>query len=114
VVYQEEADQFESYGQIQFFLLHQPPCSHRPLHPCQLCEGTPFAVIWKLEPEPSVQFADSESEITLNHIQAVKKPQEENVQVIEVSSVREKCVYVELQGISHAYISKFPNFMETD
>ena len=50
VVYKEKADQFESYGQIQFFLLHQPPCSHRPLHPCQLCEGTPFAVIWKLEP----------------------------------------------------------------
>ena len=74
VVYQEEADQCESYGQIQFFLLHQPPCSHRPLRPCELCKETPFAVIWKLEPEPSVQFADSESEITLKHIQAVKKP----------------------------------------
>ena len=73
VLYKEEADQFESYGQIQFFLLDQPPCSHRPLHPCQLCEGTPFGVIWKLEPEPAVQFADNESEITLNHIQAVKK-----------------------------------------
>ena len=43
--------------------------------PCELCKETPFAVIWKLEPEPSVQFADSESEITLKHIQAVKKPQ---------------------------------------
>jgi len=39
---------------------------------------------------------------------------EENLQVIDISSVREKCVYVEFQGISHAYISKFPNFMETD
>lgn len=71
VVYQEEADQFESYGQIQFFLLHQPPCSHRPSH-------TPVNSVrehlLKLEPEPSVQFADSESEMTLNNIQAVKKP----------------------------------------
>ena len=30
---------------------------------------------------------------------------EENLQVIDISSVREKCVYVEFQGISNAYIS---------
>ena len=74
VVYKEKADQGDSYGQIQFFLLHQPPCTHGPLHTCQLCRGTPFAVIWKLEPDQSVQLADCESEITLRDIQAVKLP----------------------------------------
>ena len=32
--------------------------------------------------------------------------------VIEINSMREKCVYVEFQGISHAYISKFPNVID--
>jgi len=74
VVFKESGDQLESYGQIQFYLLHQPPCSHPPFHTCACCKATPFAVIWRLEPEGSVQFADCESDITLNHIQAVKKP----------------------------------------
>ena len=39
---------------------------------------------------------------------------EDAVQVISISSVTEKCVYLEFQGISHAYISKFPNLIETD
>ncbi|KAJ7373292.1 hypothetical protein OS493_012883 [Desmophyllum pertusum] len=116
VVYKKREDQVEYYGQIQFFLLHQPPpCEHGPLHlSCQSCKETSLAVIWRLEPEITVQFADCESEITVNHIQAVKKPRADNVEVIDVSSVKEKCVYVEFQGISHAYISKFPNFIETD
>lgn len=74
VAYRERMDQPESFGQIQFFLLHRPPCTHQLPHFCQLCKETPFAVIYRLEPEETVQFADCESEITLNHIQAVKKP----------------------------------------
>ena len=57
------------------FILHQPPCCHRIAHSCQLCEPTPFAVIQKLEQEASAQFVDPESDIAVNHIQAVKTPQ---------------------------------------
>ena len=73
VAYKEKGDQAESFGQVQFFLLHQPPCVHGPLHVCQLCKEKAFAVIWRLEPERAVQFTDQESAITLNHIQAIKK-----------------------------------------
>ena len=65
----------ESYGQVQFFLLHQPHCHHGKEHSCEFCKAAPFAVIHRLEPEMSLQFADPESDITVNHIQAVKKPQ---------------------------------------
>ena len=74
VVYNKQPGQVESYGQVQFFLLHEPPCSHRIVRSCQLCKPAPFAVIQRLEPEASIQFVDPESNITVNHIQAVKKP----------------------------------------
>ena len=63
-----------NYGQVQFFLLHEPPCSHRIVRSCQLCKPAPFALIQRLEPEASIQFVDPESNITVNHIEAVKKP----------------------------------------
>ena len=74
VVYNKQPGQVESYGQVQFFLLHEPPCSHRIVRSCQLCKPAPFAVIERLEPGASTQFVDPESNITVNHIQAVKKP----------------------------------------
>ena len=74
VAYRERVDQPESFGQIQFFLLHQPPCRHWLSNVCQLCKETPFAVICRLEPEQTIQLADCESQITLKHIQAVRKP----------------------------------------
>ena len=75
VVYNKQPGQVESYGHVQFFILHQPPCCHRIAHSCQLCVPTPFAVIQRLEREASAQFVDPESDIAVNHIEAVKKPQ---------------------------------------
>ena len=74
VVYNKQPGEVECYGHIQYFLLHQPHCSHRMVGPCQFCNPMPFAVIQRLEPEPSFKFADSESDIVIKHLQAVKKP----------------------------------------
>ena len=97
-----------SYAQVIFFFQVQTP---------EVCTPTVqnLALVTPLQKKAATLIQDCITGARTSHIQVTEKPNEDKVQVIPVSCILEKCVYIDVTDFpDRSFVIPFPNRCEKD
>ena len=97
-----------SYAQVIFFFQVQTP---------EVCTPTVqnLALVTPLQKKADTLIQDCITGARASHIQVTEKPNEDKLQVIPVSRILEKCVYIDVTDFpDRSFVIPFPNRCEKD
>lgn len=103
-------------GQVEFYFQYQLPCTNSIscMDNC-VCAVQNLALVRDFPKIPGFKFIeDPLTHATGVQITAVHLPELESLKVIPISAIKEKLIFMHFKGGEIAFVSRFPNRVESD
>ena len=116
ILYEDHNSNDLLIGQVDFYFQYKLPCANTLscTENC-VCPVQNFALVRGFSKIPDFNFVeDPLTHATGLQITAVYLPEPESLRVIPISAIKEKLVYMFFKGEEIAFVSRFPNSVESD
>ena len=113
--HQEGGPEKKKFGSVEYYFQCQEACTLcSPQN--HICNYYNLAVIQPLHILEETLHKDTLSDGTANHITITTCPSANDIEIVNIASIQEKCLYMTLDKLNNnkAYVSRLPNHWECD
>ena len=102
-------------GQIDFYFQYKPPCdSNLSCAEYCVCPVKNLALVYAFTRVPGFAFIEDPITFATGQQLTAVYAREKVIMIIPISAVKEKLVYMQCEGEEVAFVSRFPNRVESD